>query len=70
MAITVKNKLSYGLHKANMGELEGTPNNYKRHTMTVEFILDMVPGAFHKPEHLMEWIAQNPYVTTVTYDED
>lgn len=29
-------------------------------------ILDMVPGAFHEPGDLMSWIANNPYVRSVS----
>ena len=41
---------------------QGEPNDRPRHEMKVTFILDMVPGAFHQPEDLMNWILQNPYV--------
>lgn len=36
--------------------------------MKVEFCLDMVPGAFAAPQDLMEWICQNPYVKSVSFD--
>lgn len=61
----LENKEGYAFHGENMGDFAGMPNNYKRHKMTVEFILDMVPGAFHDKEDLMRWIMQNPYVATV-----
>ena len=48
---------------------EGKPNARKRHTLEVTFITDMFQGAFHNPEDLMNWIAQNPYVDTVTLKE-
>jgi len=38
----------------------------KTHKLEVEFILDMVPGTFHRPEDLMRWICENPYVKSVT----
>ena len=44
---------------------EGKPNQQKRHTLIVTFITDIVPGAFHNPQDLIDWIAQNPYVDTV-----
>lgn len=62
------NQESYGLHGNNMGELAGTPNNRMRHTLTVEFITDMVPGAYHDPIDLMEVIKRHSYVTAVRYD--
>lgn len=66
--ILATNPNSYGLHGENMGpELAGLPNDRERHTLQVEFILDMVPGAFHQPEDLINWIIQNPYVTGVTF---
>jgi hypothetical protein len=40
-----------------------------RKTLTVTFITDQVAGAYHDPVDLMKWIAQNPYVATVTYEE-
>ncbi len=46
---------------------EGEPNSRPRHELKVTFILDMCQGAFHQPEDLMKWIAQNPYVDTVSY---
>ena len=49
---------------------EGKPTKAKRHVLKVEFILDMVPGAFNQPEDLMNWISQNPYVDKVTLEED
>lgn len=67
--ITATNKASYGFYSENVGEeLAGLPNNRERHTMEVEFILDQVPGAFHQPEDLINWIMQNPYVTGVTFE--
>ncbi len=45
----------------------------KEHTKTfkmeVEFMLDRVPGAWHTPQDLMEWICQHSYVKQVTFDE-
>lgn len=38
---------------------------HPRITLKVEAILDMVPGAFHQPEDLMNWINENPYVMSV-----
>jgi len=68
-SIIAVNDKSYGLYAESMGEeLAGLPNKSKRHTMKVEFILDQVPGAFHQPEDLINWIMQNPYVTGVTFD--
>lgn len=49
---------------------EGKPNMRKRHRLEVTFITDMVPGAFHEPQDLMAWIAQNPYVDTVKLIEE
>lgn len=49
---------------------DGKPNNQKRKVLEVTFITDMVPGRFHNPEDLMEWIASNPYVDTVTLREE
>ena len=48
------------------------PNTYaapidKRHELTVTFILDQVPGAWHDPQDLINWILQNPYVESVEY---
>ena len=66
----IQNLTGYTHHRANMGpDLEGTPNNHKRHKLEVIFILDMVPGAFNQPQDLMRWIATNPYVDTVTLVE-
>lgn len=58
--ITVVNTESYGRHS--------TPEIRTRYTMEVEFILDMVPGAWHQPEDLMNWIATHSYVTQVTHE--
>ena len=58
--ITVVNTESHGRHS--------TPEIRTRYTMEVEFILDMVPGAWHQPEDLMNWIATHSYVTKVTHD--
>jgi len=44
-----------------------TPQS-KTYKMEVEFVLDMVPGAFAQPQDLMEWICQNSYVKQVTFD--
>lgn len=54
------------VNTAGYAYFEGKPNSRRRLTLEVSFILDMVPGAFHNPEDLMKWIAQNPYVDTVT----
>lgn len=43
---------------------------HKAGVMKVEFILDMVPGGFHQPEDLANWIAQNPYVVSVSIDTE
>ncbi len=59
---SVVNRRGYAYH-------EGKPSARKRRTLTVSFITDMVPGAYHEPEDLMRWIAQNPYVDTVTLNE-
>lgn len=48
---------------------EGKPTPRTRKTLNVTFITDMVPGAFHDPEDLMNWICHNPYVDTVTLAE-
>jgi hypothetical protein len=49
---------------------EGKPVAHRQtHKLTVEFILDMVPGAFHQPEDLMGWICHNPYVKAVELEE-
>lgn len=58
--IIAVNPDSYGL-------FQGEPNSRPRHEIKVEFILDMVPGAFHQPEDLVNWIMGNPYVTGVTF---
>jgi hypothetical protein len=63
------NHTSYGRFHENLGpELAGKPNAQQRFTMSVEFITDIVPGAFHQPEDLANWIASNPYVTSVTFN--
>ena len=36
-----------------------------RITLKINAITDQVPGAFHDPIDLMNWIAQNPYVESV-----
>lgn len=38
---------------------------HKQFKITVHGILDMVPGAFHQPQDLANWILQNPYVRGV-----
>ncbi len=53
------------VNKTGYAYYEGKPNNRPRLTFEVSFITDMVPGAFHQPEDLARWIAQNPYVDTV-----
>ena len=66
--IIAVNPESYGVYGDNMGpELAGLPNEQPRLKMEVEFILDQVPGAFHQPDDLINWIMQNPYVTGVTF---
>jgi hypothetical protein len=40
---------------------------HQRGTMQVEYILDIVPGAWNKPEDLANWMANHPYITKVTY---
>ena len=69
---TVVNTKGYGYYASNMGpRLVGKVNdNHARHRLEVTFILDMFPGAFHQPEDLMAWIAQNPYVDTVKLIEE
>ena len=70
MAIVVNTK-GYAYYGDNMGvDLVGKPNCQPRKTLSVTFITDMVPGAFHNPEALMRWIASNPYVDTVFYGEE
>ena len=70
MTNKVVNTKGYAYHQANMGpEHEGKPNFRRRHKFEVTFILDLVPGAFHRPEDLMNWIANNPYVDTVSLVE-
>lgn len=67
--IIAVNPNSYGLYDDNMGpEMAGTPNNHTRHKLEVEFILDSVPGSFFDPKDLINWIMQNPYVTTITFN--
>jgi hypothetical protein len=56
-AITVVNTESYG-HGNNV---------HHRGTMQVEYILDIVPGAWHQPEDLVTWLTDHPYITSVTY---
>jgi len=64
---SVTNTTGYAYYGSNMGpELQGKPNLNPRKTLTVTFITDVVPGAFHHPIDLMKWIATNPYVDTVT----
>ena len=60
MAVKV-NEESYGL-------FEGKPNNKKRHTMVVEYILDSVPGFGYQPEDIVNEVARFPYVTKVAYN--
>lgn len=67
--IIAVNPNSYGFYSEDMGpDLAGLPNNSPRHTLEVEFILDMVPGQYHQPDDLINWIMQNPYVTGVTFN--
>ena len=66
----VTNPTSYGIYHENMGpELAGLPNKQQRYTLEVEFILDMVPGAWHQPEDLVKYLLDHPYITSVTYDK-
>jgi len=46
----------------------GQPTFRKTFTLTVEAILDGVPGAFNQEEDLMRWINGNPYVRCVTLE--
>jgi hypothetical protein len=55
--ITVVNTNSYG---------HGT-TIHQRGTMQVEYILDLVPGAWNKPEDLANLMTDHPYITKVTY---
>ena len=48
------------------GCYEGQPNGQERHTLTVTFVLDRVPGTWDNPDDLMGWIAAHPYVDTVS----
>ncbi len=66
----IVNNEGYAYYDSNMGDLEGKPNEQTRHELKVTFILDMFSGAFHQPEDLMNWIAQNPYVDTVSLVEE
>ena len=36
----------------------------------VKVMLDPVPGAWHEPKDIMEWIAQHSYVQSVELSED
>jgi hypothetical protein len=56
-AIKVENTNSYGYGNTT----------HTRGTMQVEYILDIVPGAWHQPEDLAKWMANHPYITKVTY---
>ena len=63
----VVNTEGYAYYASNMGpELEGKPNQQRRLKLEVTFILDQFAGAYHQPEDLMNFIARNPYVDTVT----
>lgn len=67
----IENTKGYAFYGENMGaEYVGKPNGRTLHTLKVQFILDLVPGAFHQPEDLMTWIAQNPYVASVELIQD
>jgi hypothetical protein len=37
----------------------------ERRELSVTFITDLVPGAYHQPIDLMNWMLQNPYVEAV-----
>lgn len=39
-------------------------------TLEVKVMLDLVPGAWHKPEDIMNWIAEHSYVQSVELKED
>lgn len=43
---------------------------YKQIRLEVIAILDMVPGAFHQPEDIMNWINSNPYVRCVELKQE
>jgi hypothetical protein len=57
--ITVENTNSYG-HNIDI-------HLHPSGTMQVEYILDLVPGAWHQPEDLVNWMNDHPYITSVTY---
>ena len=57
------------INKEGYAFFNGEPTKRPRHELKVTFILDMVAGAFHQPEDLMNWIAQNPYVESVALVE-
>lgn len=62
----IENTKGYAFYGENMGpEYVGKPNGRRLLSLKVQFILDLVPGAFHQPEDLMKWIASNPYVASV-----
>ncbi len=65
----IVNNGGYAYYDSNMGDLEGEPNEQTRHELKVTFILDRVMGTYHQPEDLMNWIAQNSYVDTVSLVE-
>jgi hypothetical protein len=67
--ITAINHESYGLYGPDMGPgLAGTPDNRPRLKLEVEFVLDDVPGAWHMPEDLVNWILSHSYVTGVAFN--
>lgn len=64
MSVKIENTDGYAF-------FEGKPSKiHKRRRVTVEFILDAVPGAWHQPEDMMNWIATNSYVASVTLEEE
>lgn len=47
------------------------PNAYSKIVkLEVEVMLDAVPGAWHEPEDIMNWIASHSYVQSVTLKEE
>lgn len=39
-------------------------------TLEVKVMLDAVPGAWHQPEDIMNWIAEHSYVQTVELKQE
>lgn len=65
----VVNTKGYAYYYSALTGHEVKPTQQRRQTLIVTFITDTVPGAYHDPKDLMNWIAQNPYVDTVTLVE-